>query len=256
MYCPYCGKSLQNNTKLCGNCGREIEIPKTTLATETKVLQEPSDTVDLSGRYVTENIILGEDGKYHWNYEYKLLKNPTILFLLWKIFFWIGIGIWLFMVLLTIFDGNFTRDFWKLTKIFGIGIIGLEVFVAIGYFFYAMFLGFKYCVVFEMDEKGVTHTQLHKQYKKSQAMSFILIMAGLVVGRPGTVGTGLLAATKKSMSSSWSQVRSIEIFRRRGVIKVNERLFKNQVYAEAKDFKFVEDYIKAHVTKKCTIREK
>lgn len=256
MYCPYCGKYLQNDTKQCSNCGKEIEFTEITHATETNNLHKPSDTEQVTDRYITENIILGKDGKYHWYYEYKLLKNPTILFLLWKIFFWIGIGIWLFLVLLAILDGNFTRDFWNITKNFCIGIIGFEVFVAIGYFIYAMFLGFKYCVVFEMDEKGVTHTQMHKQFKKSQAMSFILVIAGLATGKPGTAGIGMLTTSRNSMSSSWNQVSSIEIFRRRGVIKVNERLFKNQVYAESKDFKFVEDFIKAHVNKKCTIHEK
>ena len=29
----------------------------------------------------------------NWNYEVSLYKNPTILFLVWKIFFWIIIGI-------------------------------------------------------------------------------------------------------------------------------------------------------------------
>lgn len=216
---------------------------------------EMIDKADLESRRVTKNIVLGKDGKYHWYYEFKLLKNPTILFLLWKMFFWIGFGIWLVSVLLMTFEGNFSRDFWSITKTFGIGIAGLEALAALGYFLYAWMQGFKYCVLFEMGEEGVKHTQLQRQFKKARAMSLVLILAGLSAGKPDPVGAGLLAAARNSMFSSWSHVRSIEIFRRRGVIKVNERLNKNQVYAEPEDFPFVENYIKAHVPGECKIRE-
>ena len=70
---------------------------------------EMIDKADLESRRVTKNIVLDKDGKYHWYYEFKLLKNPTILFLLWKMFFWIGFGIWLVSVLLMTFEGNFSR---------------------------------------------------------------------------------------------------------------------------------------------------
>ena len=83
-----------------------------------------------------------------------------------------------------------------------------------------------------------------------------VILAGMAAKNPGTVGQGILAGSKKSMVSSFSHVRSIEIFRRRNVIKVNERFNKNQVYAYDEDFDFVVDFIKSHVTKKCKIYEK
>lgn len=201
------------------------------------------------------NIRLGTDGKYHWYYEFQMLKNPTILFLLWKIFFWIGIGLWAFLLVLALFDGNFLRDFWEITKTFAIFILAFEVFVALGYFIYAAFLGFKYCVMFEMDDKGVVHMQMPRQFKKAQAVSFMTVIAGIATGNPGTIGTGLLAGSKQSMSSSWNSVRSVEIFRRRGVIKVNELLNKNQVYAQPEDFEWVVQYIKSHVGSKCKISE-
>ena len=168
---------------------------------------EMIDKADLESRRVTKNIVLGKDGKYHWYYEFKLLKNPTILFLLWKMFFWIGIGIWLMSVLLMTFEGNFSRDFWSITKTFGIGIAGLEAFVALGYFLYAWMQGFKYCVLFEMGEEGVKHTQLQRQFKKARAMSLVLILAGLSAGKPDPVGAGLLAASRNSMFSSWSHAQ-------------------------------------------------
>ncbi|MDD7317711.1 MAG: hypothetical protein SOZ80_06705 [Prevotella sp.] len=204
----------------------------------------------------TPNIRLGTDGKYHWYHEFRMLKDPTILFLLWKIFFWICVGIWVFLLLLDAFDGNFLRGFWKTTKMFAIFTLAFEAFVAFGYFLYAAFLGFKYCVMFEMDDRGLMHIQMPSQFRKAQAAAFITVIAGLATERPGTVGTGVLAGSKSSMYSSWKSVRSIEIFRSRGVIKVNETFNKNQVYALPEDFEWVMQYVKSHVPSKCKISEK
>ena len=85
-------------------------------------------------------------------------------------------------------------------------------------------------------------------------MGWIAFIAGMVAKKPGVAGAGMLAASKQSMSSEWSKVKSIEIFRHRGVIKVNSLLNYNQVYAEPEDFDFVEDFIKSHVSDKCKIR--
>lgn len=256
MFCPECGSNLPDDARFCEACGTRIVPAERVSPQDASSTGETESDVLPEGSKVTENIVLGKDGKYHWYYEFKLLKNPTVLLLLWKIFFWTGVGMWLMMVLIITFSGDFSRDFWSITKGFGFGIAGFEVFVAFGYFVYALLQGFKYCVLFEMDEEGVTHTQLPRQFKKAQAMSFLLILAGLHTGRPGTVGTGMIAASKNSMRSTWESVRSIEIFRKRGVIKVNERLNKNQVYAEPADFSFIEDFIKSHLAPKCKVHEK
>lgn len=58
------------------------------------------------------------------------------------------------------------------------------------------------------------------------------------------------------MSSSREQVKSVEIIRRHDVIKVNERLGKNQVCALPADLPFVEQFTRSHVDKKCRVVEK
>lgn len=201
---------------------------------------------------VTENIFLGKDGKYHWYYEFKMLKNPTILKLLWKIFFWIFVGIWVFMCILEICNGDLLH--WlKSSWVFLLVMAGFEVLVALGYFIYAAVQGFRYCVIFDMNWEGVTHTQMPKQFRRAQALSLLTILAGAAGGKPGVVGTGILSATKQSMRSTWSSVRSVEIDRKREVIKVNERMNRNQVYAKQEDFEFVENFIRSHVPAKCRI---
>lgn len=202
----------------------------------------------------TKNITTTADGKHCWSYEFKLMKNPTILVLLLKIFLFVIAGLWLFLNILNLCEGNFLQGFLKLSKVMLFVLVGVEFLVAFGYIVYAAIQGFKYCVIFEMDEDGVRHTQMPKQFKKAQAMGLMETLAGVAVGKPGLAGAGLLSATKQSMFSSWSKVKSVKIDRKHNVIKVNEKLNKNQVYAEDEDFTFVTDFIRAHVSDKCKVK--
>lgn len=252
MNCKNCGAQILDGDKFCSECG--MPISEATPPSEN-TQNEPNSYQ--KGKFVTKNIVLGTDGKYHWSYRFRLLKNPTILFLLWKMFFWIYVGIFIMVNLFDIFGGHFKFDrFLDFGGKFALILLGFEAFVALGYFIYAAIMGFTYYVVFEMDEKGVTHTQMPKQFKKAQAISLIEFFVGLSANNPSIAGGGLLAATKQSMHSQWDKVKSIEIFAKRGVIKVNSTLNYNQVYAEDEDFDFVKDYIKVHVSKKCKIQDK
>ena len=58
-------------------------------------------------------------------------------------------------------------------------------------------------------------------------------------GRPGVIGTGMLASARSSMYTSFDDVRELEILPKQHLIRLNEKLSRNQVYAEDEDFAFV-----------------
>ena len=89
----------------------------------------------------------------------------------------------------------------------------------------------------------------------ADALGTVLALAGLATGKIGRVGQGLMIKGQQSMSSDWNKATSVIINRSQNTIKVNERLFKNQVYAADEDFDFVVDFIKKHVSEKCKISE-
>ena len=64
-------------------------------------------------------------------------------------------------------------------------------------------------------------------------------------GRTGTVGVGL-NAQRTEMYTEFAKVRKVKAYPRRHLIKVNERLEHNQVFAAKEDFAFVKDYIVSH----------
>ena len=143
-------------------------------------------------------------------------KNPSILILIFKIFFWVFVGIWGFMIILTLIEAGWNLDkIWDTSLPFLILIGVFTVIALISYAIVAAMYGGKYIVLFEMDEKGVNHCQINAQ----------------------------------AMYTSFDNVRSVQCHKHRNLIKVNERFFKNQVYVRDEDFDFVYEYIKSHCPK-------
>ncbi|SFO93784.1 hypothetical protein [Prevotella sp. tf2-5] len=198
---------------------------------------------------VNEHVRLYPDGKYRWVYEVNMLTNFSILFDVLKVLgISMGILVLLFVVI-AVFDGD-----WDVDMLIGmastLGIVALVMLVLglIGYFVYAAISGWKYAVLFIMDEKEVVHQQMPNTVKKGQLIGALTILAGLASGRPGAVGTGVLAQSRLSMTSTLAHVERLVSCRRMNLIKVNERFEKNRVYVNTEDFDFVYDYLLTHCT--------
>ena len=198
---------------------------------------------------MSENIKKCDDGTYRWAYEFNMLKNPIILLTVLKIFLLVLVGIWIIFGLFRIGDDGFVGAFVAQTKellipaaiLFGLSIVG--------YIILACIYGWKYCVLFEMNETGIRHIQMEKQYKKAQALGWLTAMAGVAAGKPGVMGTGLLAATKNEQATEFSKVKRLRTFRAFHTIKLDSPLNHNQIYAEPEDYDFVLNYISKRIPK-------
>ena len=198
------------------------------------------------GEPVSANIVYCADGKYRWLYRMDLLRNPTVFLLVWKIFFFILLAIFAITSLVDLIQWGFDAESALSTlKFFGCFLLGMTMLVGISCLVFAAIMGGSYDVLFEMDERGVNHRQLPRQIKKAQLISDLTVLAGLAAGKPTTVGVGLNAA-RTEMYSEFSRVRKLKAYPRRGLIKVNGLLSRNQVYAAPEDFAFVYEYIEAH----------
>ena len=128
----------------------------------------------------------------------------------------------------------------------------MGVFLIIGYIAYvivAWCYGWKYVVLFTLDEKEVKHEQMPRQVKKAQLLGALTAMVGVAAGKPGVVGSGLLAASRNSTTSILADVACLVPCRRHHLIKVNQLLNKNRVYVPDEDFDFVYDFLCQHCTK-------
>ena len=197
---------------------------------------------------MSENIKKCDDGTYRWMYEFNMLTNPIILWTVLKIFIFVLLGMWVIFGLFRIGDEGFINAFVeeaKALKIPAIILFGLSI---VAYIILACIYGWKYCVLFEMNETGIRHIQMEKQYKKAQAIGWLTAMAGAAAGKPGMAGTGLLAATKNEQATEFSKVKHLRTFRAFHTIKLDGLLNHNQIYAEPEDFDFVLEYISKQIS--------
>ncbi len=204
----------------------------------------------IAGQKVTENIYLCSDGKYRWIYEYKMLKNPTMLITVMKAMLLSFGAVLGFVVLIDLLGGDFrywtSDDFASFATGFFIFLLVMLGLGAFSYLILAFIYGWTYQVLLTMDDDGVELRQMKKDFQKSQAIGWLTALAGLATGNLGGAGTGILAATRDSSYSEFKQVRKVQSVRRRHVIYVNQTLDHNQVYAEDADFDFVEKFIIDH----------
>ena len=258
MFCKNCGRQITDKAKFCPICGSNVQrTPAQTSAPQTvPVYGAPVNNTDNqskpkgeydylipNGQRVTPNITLCNDGKYRWVYEMSLFKNPTVFLLVWKIFFFIFIGIFGFMAILDIFEGNMDgeRILFDL-KFMGIVVLLMTAVIGLSMLIYAAIMGGKYVVLFEMDERGINHKQEPGQAKKARKLGAATAVIGAAEGNLTTVGAGI-NSTRTEMYSDFSVTRKVKAYPRRDLIKVNSLFNHNQVYATKEDFGFVYNYI-------------
>ena len=266
MKCKKCGFDNKPGVKFCEDCGapvdgseeREEKKPKDKDKEREKARRTPESvkepvkkkTPSVKGKKITDNVMLCTDGKYRWVYEMNLYKNPTVFILVWKILFFICLAIFVVMnVADAINNGDyFPGRFLSNLKISVYVLLGMTVLTAVGCFVHAKINGGKYCVVFEMDEKGVNHKQMPATAEKSELISQISVLAGLASVDPMKVGIGM-AAARTEMYTGFSKVRKVIACPRRQLIKVNGLFSRNQVYTAKKDYGFVCGYIMEKIGK-------
>ena len=132
-----------------------------------------------------------------------------------------------------------------------LGVI-LAVFIPltlVSYAIYALINGGKYCVLFEMNEKGVAHIQAPKQFKKARKAALLEFALGVASGNPTLMGQSAIVGNTQAATSVFSSVTCVKIKKNRNTIHLSQGLFKNQVYAEDTDFDFVESFIRSHCDK-------
>ena len=191
--------------------------------------------------------VLCPDGKYRWVYDVAMLKNPSILFdVYWVIAISFGL-VWLFVLLIGACSGNADlQSIWGITKTFLLLMVVFFVIGYVAYFFVAWYYGWKYPMLFIMDEHEVVHKQLPGTEGKARAIGRLTALAGAAGGKPGVVGLGILAANRTSMSTSFDSVRRLVPQRRMNLIKVNGLLSRNRVFVVDEDFDFVYDFLCRH----------
>lgn len=222
MYCEKCGNKLEKPDYKCCNCDYT---------------------------YVSKEITQGVDGIYRWAYGVNMWKNPTVFFTVWKVFLLASSVPTLLVAGMSLFEEGIADSMLVFIQMFGLMVVISTVLALVAYPISALINGGIYQVIFEMDEQGISHTQMQKQFKRNQVLAIITSLAGAAAGSPGTTGAGLLAGSKQSSYSEFSKVTKIKSVQSRHVIYLNAGLDHNQIYVEDADFEFVKNYMTTRCVK-------
>jgi len=189
-----------------------------------------------------KNITVDKSGNYNWMYEFSLRRNPMIFITCFKVCLIGTLAPAILMFFLTIGEGM-AEAVKILGMIIGYGVLLMIVLLLLAYFLIAFIYKGKYFVLFKMNDKGIDHIQLDKQFKKAQALEYFSILLGGAIKNPTLVGSNLLAATRNNLYTEFKKVKSIKLVKRFNTIYINEMLKKNQIYVEKEDFELVKNYI-------------
>ena len=194
-----------------------------------------------------KNIKVNNEGKYVWGYELNLFRNFVILKLVLKIVGLSLLGVYVLSCMLSLGNsGFFFSGLLENTKIFIILITVMLIIALVSYFIYAKMIGSKYCVVFEMDESGIKHTQLDKQADKAKMLSLIEVLAGAATKDLSLVGTGLMKYGRTSIYTDFKKVKKINADRNSNTIILKYGLHNNQIYIEDDDYDEVLAFIRSN----------
>lgn len=229
-FCKKCGAHLSDDARFCPVC-----------STQADPVQPEPQLSQADG-----SVRLCQDGKYRWTYPLDLMKNPSILWIVYKIF-----GVLLAIPLLVsiiqaALDGDWARAWDNSIKIWVIVIAVFAVIIYLAYLIIVWMYGGQYIVNFTLDEERLVHEQEPAQFERARKLGLLAILVGLFSKRPAAVGQGLFIASHSTSVSELAKVRKIKPRRARHLIKVNEGLKFNQVFVPKEDFDFVLDFLRQH----------
>lgn len=205
--------------------------------------------------YPSIHLTEGPQGQYRWLYPVDLYRKPRFLLLIWKLFFFIWLGISLFVLLISLPGTKRWESLEKLGPPLVMTGLFIMILAALAYYVYALFMKGHYTVLFTMDSKGICHSQVEEAFQKAGQLAGAARLVGVVTGQPTVLGSGLLAGSKQSLYTAFKQVRTVKVLARRQTIKLRSSLLTfNQIYTQPSDFDFVLAYIKERIPPQARIK--
>lgn len=188
-----------------------------------------------------ERVTLCPDGKYRWLYERSLLRDLSVLFTVLKIFLAIAAVMGVIAFIINLSDNDAGEALRIALEMVGIMLLIMIPLSILGYFVYAAMMGWKYCVVFTLDENAVVHEQYEPQAEKAKLISGLGTVVGAASGRATLAGVAAMSA-RTTMCTRLKDARTLRMDRRKNTIHVN----MNEVYAKDEDLDMVWDFLVAH----------
>ena len=190
----------------------------------------------------SDDVLLCGDGSYRWIYELPMIKSFFLLFEVWRVL--LIAAFLVFLMTLVFSEGSLPERIENGGITLGIVLGILFVLSLPAYWIVTRANNGKYTVLFEMDDREISHSQIKTE--KAEALNILTMLAGGASGNMTATGIGMLQMSGGSLTCRYDKVRLVKGFRRKHLIKVHTLLKRNQVYVKDSDFDFVFNYLKDH----------
>ncbi len=207
--------------------------------------------------HTTSPVVEIQEGKYAWVHEVNLFRSPSFLFLVYRIFFYIWLGISAFVIILSAFENSFVDSLKEVgpSMVYLLGFLILLITTA--YLFYAFIIGGSYTVMFELDKHGISHTQLPRRFRRAKIIGGITAVAGMAMQDLTAEDAEEHSQQRQTLYTAFDKVNAVTEIRKNCTIKIrSEHIINNQIFTLPEDYDFVLDFVKSRVKRYSTDKEK
>ncbi len=185
-----------------------------------------------------------DQGVYRWVHELPMMKSFFLLFEIWRVMALSACIIVVILIIINLLSGQGIAGVLGALAT-GLLVLGILFLLSLpAYWLVTKANNGKYTVLFEMDEEGISHTQIKTD--KARALEVLTILAGEKTGNRTVAGAGVLSAAGTSLYSRFSEVKKIQADESQCLIRLYGKLIRNQVYTDPEHYDFVLDYITSH----------
>ena len=236
-FCVHCGAELKAEAAFCPGCGLPIAGPQAGA--------QPHLFPDSASLGLPEGIYRDADGAYHWFYRMNMRKNYTVPIAFFKVMGLVGGLLGALMCIIHL--ANDDVDYIPTTLLLILACFGgLCLLFVIVWLCMAAARGGWYIVEHMMNERKVVYLSTPEEARKMRQVGALNFVLGAATGDLTALGLGSGEWAGERFDSDYADVKSIQAVRRRDLIKVNNLLQRNTIYAAPHQFDFVYNYIVAH----------
>ncbi len=191
----------------------------------------------------------GEDGRYRWQYDMDMVRNKSIVWIVFKILGICMAGLWMLMTFLFAKDGGFFPHMFLIMTLIFIGVTA--AFFALTYLIYVIMAKIKggtYVLRYEMDGDGVSIVQSRRTTERNKAMGTAVVAGALATGKLAGAGPAAAMMLSEEIAHTYfANVRRVIEMRKYDLIEIHEVVGANQIYAAPEIYDQVLAFIRAHV---------
>lgn len=175
--------------------------------------------------------------KIKWEINVPLFRNTVILK---ELGIAIGIPFGLLILVLLIVSGG------DISTASGMGypFIFIGIFFILSFLFIMLVYGGKYAAGYVIDAKGILNYTQKNQAKRNKIINALLVVTGLLSGKPSVAGAGILAQSRQSVLVKWKSIRKVKVYpSSKSIVIKGGFAEKIALFCNDDNFEYVKDII-------------